>query len=92
MIKSFRHTSIERFFQTGTRAGIQVAHAPRLARQLSALNSARRAENMNLPGWNWHSLKGSLTGNWSVSVNGNWRLTFTFEVGDVVLVDYQDYH
>lgn len=92
MIKHFRHKGIERFFSTGSRAGIQAAHAPRLARQLSALNSARRAEDMNRPGWNWHSLRGSLAGHWSVSVNGNWRLTFTFEDGDAVLVDYQDYH
>ena len=47
---------------------------------------------MNLPGWNLHSLHGNLSGHWSVSVNGNWRITFTFEGVDVVLVDYQDYH
>jgi plasmid maintenance system killer protein len=44
------------------------------------------------PGWDWHPLKGSLSGYWSVSVNGNWRLTFTFENGDAVLIDYQDYN
>jgi len=47
---------------------------------------------MNIPGWQWHSLKGNLAGHWSVSVNGNWRLTFTFEGDDAILVDYQDYH
>ncbi len=47
---------------------------------------------MNRPGWDCHPLKGSLAGHWSVSVNGNWRLTFTFENGDAILVDYQDYH
>jgi proteic killer suppression protein len=47
---------------------------------------------MNRPGWNWHAFKGNLSGHWSVSVNGNWRLTFTFENGDAVLVDCQDYH
>lgn len=46
---------------------------------------------MNRPGWHWHSLKGSLAGHWSVSVNGNWRLTFTSENDDAVLVEYQDY-
>ena len=92
MIKSFRHKGIERFFKPGSRARIQAVHAPRLARKLSALHAARRGEDMNRPGWNWHSLKGSLAGHWSVSVNGNWRLTFTFENDDAVLVDYQDYH
>ena len=92
MIRSFRHKGVERFFQSGSRAGIQAAHAPRLARQLSALDAAARPEDMNRPGWGWHPLKGSLSGHWSVSVNGNWRLTFAFENGDAILVDYQDYH
>ena len=88
MIRSFRHKGIERFFRSGSRAGIQAAHALRLARQLSALD----AEDMNRPGWDWHALKGGLSSHWSVSVNGNWRLTFAFENGDAILVDYQDYH
>jgi proteic killer suppression protein len=47
---------------------------------------------MNLPGWGLHALQGNLQNHWSVSVNGNWRMTFTFEGTDAVLVDYQDYH
>jgi proteic killer suppression protein len=47
---------------------------------------------MNLPGWRLHSLAGDLAGFHSVSVNGNWRMTFTFDDGDAVLVDYLDYH
>ncbi len=47
---------------------------------------------MNRPGWDWHALKGDLSGHWSVGVNGNWHLTFAFENGDATLVDYQDYH
>jgi len=47
---------------------------------------------MNVPGWNLHPLKGTLQNHWSVKVSGNWRLTYTFENGDAVLVDYQDYH
>jgi proteic killer suppression protein len=92
VIRSFRHKGIERFFRSGSRAGIQPMHAPRLGRQLSALDAAKRPEDMNRPGWGWHPLKGKLDGHWAVSVNGNWRLTFTFENGDAVLVDYQDYH
>ena len=92
MIGSFRHNGVERFFRSSSRAGIQVAHAPRPARQLSSLDAATRPEDMNLPGWDWLLLKGGLSGHWSVSVNGNWRLTFAIENGDAVLVDYQDYH
>ena len=47
---------------------------------------------MDVPGWDLHPLKGDLANHWSAKVNANWRITFTFEGEDVVLVDYQDYH
>ena len=47
---------------------------------------------MNLAGWGLHPLRGRLSDHWSVKVGGNWRLTFAFEDGDAVLVDFQDYH
>jgi proteic killer suppression protein len=92
MILSFRHKGIERFFRAGSKAGIQPKHAYKLGDQLTLLNIARSPEEMNVPGWQWHELKGNLAGHWSVSVNGNWRLTFTFEGEDAILVDYRDYH
>jgi len=92
MVKSFEHKGLQAFFETGSKAGIQPHHAPKLARQLARLNAAKVPEDMNLPGWRLHPLVGSLTGHYSVSVNGNWRLTFRFDGGDAVLVDYQDYH
>jgi len=92
MILSFRHKGAEKFFRTGSKAGIQPRHAPKLQDQLTLLNIARKPEEMNVPGWQWHELKGNLAGHWSVSVNGNWRLTFAFEEEDAILVDYQDYH
>ena len=46
---------------------------------------------MDLPGWKFHGLRGNLKNHFSVNVNGNWRLTFTFEGEDAILVDYQDY-
>jgi toxin HigB-1 len=90
--RSFRHKGVERFFKIGSKAGITAAHAPRLTRQLSALNGAREPADMNLPGWGLYALKGMLSNHWSVSVSGNWRLTFTFKDGDAELIDYQDYH
>lgn len=53
---------------------------------------AKGAEDMNAPGWGWHLLSGNLAQHYAVTVNGNWRLTFKFEDGDAVLVDYLDYH
>jgi proteic killer suppression protein len=92
VIKSFRHRGIERFFTTGSKAGIQAKHADKLRRQLFALDNARQPKDMNAPGWRLHELKGGLADHWSVDVSGNWRLTFAFENGDAILVDYQDYH
>lgn len=76
----------------GSKAGIQPSHAKRLRLQLGKLDTAKSPKDMDLPGWRLHPLTGNLTGYWAVSVNGNWRLTFSFEGEDAVLVDYQDYH
>jgi toxin HigB-1 len=92
MIRSFRHAGLEKFFLTGSKARIQPAHAAKLRRQLTVLNTARDASRMNVPGWDLHPLKGELANHWSVKVNANWRMTFTFEDENAVLVDYRDYH
>lgn len=92
MIKSFKHKGLEKFFRTGSTAGIQPAHAAKLQILLTALNAASKPEHMNMPGWRLHKLSGNLQGHWSVVVNGNWRLTFRFAGGDAEVVDYQDYH
>lgn len=92
MIRSFRHGGIKAFFQTGSKAGIQPAHAKRLRLQLTRLNASNGPSDMDSPGWRLHPLKGGLAGHWPVDVSGNWRLTFAFEGADAILVDYQDYH
>jgi len=92
MIRSFRHKGLAAFFTRGSKAGIQPKHASKLEEQLTVLNIARKPEEMNVPGWQWHTLSGKLAGHWAVSVNGNWRLIFTFEGEDAILVDYRDYH
>ena len=92
MIRSYRHKGLRRFAETGSKAGIQPDHALRLRRLLTALDVAAKPGDMDAPGNFLHALQGTLEANWSVRVNGNWRLTFRFEGEDVVLVDYQDYH
>jgi proteic killer suppression protein len=92
VIKSFRHKGIERYFKSGSKAGIQSQHARKLRRQLAQLEAANSHQDMNMPGWRLHGLKGELRGHWAIWVDGNWRLTFAFEGEDAVLVDYQDYH
>lgn len=92
MIKSFRHSGVERFFRSGSMAGIQAKHADKLRLQLFVLDNAKRPSDMNAPGWVLHPLKGPMKGHWAVRVSGNWRLTFAFEGENAILVDYQDYH
>jgi toxin HigB-1 len=87
-----RHRGIEKFFVTGSKAGIQTKHENRLRIQLTTLILASSPFDMNRSGWGWHPLQGELKQHWAVTVSGNWRLTFTFEGEDAVLVDYQDYH
>jgi len=92
MIRSFRHTGLAKFFATGSRTGIQAAHAERLRLILAALNAAVAPGDMALPGLKLHPLKGGRSGAWAVSVSGNWRITFRFSGKDAVDVDYEDYH
>ncbi|MBI1627071.1 type II toxin-antitoxin system RelE/ParE family toxin [Comamonas suwonensis] len=92
MIRSFVHKGLERFFKTGSKAGIQAAHESRLRRQLAALNSAKKPSDMGVPGWGLHPLGGDKEGFWSVTVNGNWRVTFKFDGQDAEVVGYEDYH
>jgi proteic killer suppression protein len=92
MIKSFQHKGLKAFFETGSKAGIQAQHATRLNLQLAKLDTTISPDDMNLPNWRLHPLKGNLQNHWAVWVDKNWRLTFTFEGNNAVLVDYQDYH
>ena len=92
MIISFKHTGLERFYKTGSVSGIQAAHARRLRLILSNLDQAESSDDMDLPGLRLHELKGNLKGVWSVTVNGNWRITFKFVGVNAELVNYEDYH
>ena len=92
MIKSFRHKGLQRFFERGIKSGIQSKHARRLRLQLAALDTALTIEDMDIPGYRLHKLKGKAKNRWSIWVNGNWRLTFEFRDGDVHILNYEDYH
>jgi proteic killer suppression protein len=92
MIRNFRHKGLERFFHTGSKAGIQGKHATRLRLQLARLDATSSPADMGLPGWRLHPLKGDLKGRWAVWVDGNYRLIFAFAGEDAVFVDYRDYH
>ncbi len=60
--------------------------------QLAALDTAVSIEDLNIPGYRLHPLKGARKGTWSITVNGNWRVTFEFTNGSAFIVNYEDYH
>ena len=92
MIKSFKHKGLRQFYETGNTAGVQSIHKKRLRLQLVALDTATRIEDMDIPGFRLHPLKGKRRGIWSITVSGNWRITFEFREGNVHIVNYEDYH
>ena len=92
MIKSFRHKGLQRFYELGSSAGINAAHKEKLRMRLVALDTAQCIDDMNLPGFRLHLLKGNKAGLWAIDVNKNWRITFEFHDGNAYVVDYEDYH
>jgi proteic killer suppression protein len=92
MILSVRHKGLRKFYESGSTAGIQASHAKRLRLQLAALETAHVIDDLDIPGFKLHPLKGEMKGRWAISVNGNWRLTFEFRDGNVYVLDYEDYH
>lgn len=92
MILKFRHKGLERFFNKSDYRGIPAQHAARLERLLDRLDAALKPDDMNLPGYRFHPLKGDRKGTYTVSVSGNWRLSFRFAGEDAADIDLEDYH
>jgi proteic killer suppression protein len=92
MIRGFRHTGLRRLYEKGETKGVRQDHVEKLENILAALNVARKPDDMNLPGFGLHPLKGDLKGIWSVTVRANWRVIFRFKDGNARDVDLTDYH
>ena len=92
MIRSFRHRGLKALYGGRTEKRVSPQHVARLRDILAVLDRSREPDDMNLPGFRLHKLKGEFEGRWAVSVSGNWRVTFRFEGGDADDVDYLDYH
>lgn len=92
MITSFRNKALQRLFETGNPRGLSVQDDKRVARILRALEAATKPEDMDLPGYRFHSLVGQDKGRYSVRVTGNWRITFGWDDEDASDVDLEDYH
>ena len=92
MIISWKHKGLKKFFETGSKSGINAQHAKRLKIILQLLHAAVSFDDLNIPGMNFHSLKGKLKSFFAVSVSGNWRVIYKFINSDAADVDYIDYH
>lgn len=92
MIKGIRYEGLKLFYETGKAAGIQPAHARRLGLQLAALDSSRTIEDMDIPGFRVHALKGDRKGQFSIRVNDQFRICFVWTEAGPAEVEIVDYH
>ncbi len=92
-IQSFRHKGLKRLYEEDDVRRVPAASADKLRLMLTIIDTAPGVEEIRLfPGWRLHPLKGDRAGFWSLTVTGNWRLTFRFELGDAFDLDLEDYH
>lgn len=92
MIRSFGHKGLKRLFEDGDRKGMRPDLVEKVENILLVLNRARSPDDMNLPGFRLHPLKGDRKGQWAVTISANWRIVFRFEGDGVAAVDMVDYH
>lgn len=92
MIRTFRHKGLEEFFRDDNARRLNRDHVRKISRLLDRLDASAKPQDMSLPGFDFHQLKGDRKGTYSVSVSGNWRITFRFEGENAVDVDLEDYH
>jgi len=90
MIRSFKNKALEKLYTDGNRSKINPNHVSKILRILDRLDASVNPQDMNLPGYHLHQLKGKSKWLWAVKVSGNWRLTF--EGNDAINIDYLDYH
>ena len=92
MIRSFKDRGLKALYDKRTAGRVAPQHIDKLRDILAVLDRSRTAQDVDLPGYRLHALKGTLKGQYAVYVSGNWRVTFRFEDGHAVDVDYVDYH
>jgi proteic killer suppression protein len=92
VIRSIRHKGLKRLFEDDDPRGVNQDHVGKLRNILARLAAARTVEDVDLPGFRLHPLRGELTGFYAVTVRANWRLIFRFHDGYAEDVDYVDYH
>lgn len=94
MIRSFKSKALRRYWTTGDARSLPADQIERINLRLSALDTATAPEQLDVPGWNFHALKGAMKGRYAIRVTGNWRITFAWDGknADALDVDHEDYH
>ena len=92
MIKTFKSKALASLWSNDTAKGLDARLQIRILKRLDALNAATRPEDMNLPGFDFHALRGHKPTRYTVHINGPWCVTFEFENGDAYRVDLEQYH
>ena len=92
LIKSFRNKALASLWERGKSRKIDARLHGRILRRLDALDRAAEPDDMNVPGFNVHALRGHRPTRYTVHVNGPWSITFEFEDGDAYRVDFEQYH
>lgn len=92
MIRNFRHKGLRLLFEKGDRRKLSAQDVERIENVLLVLNQAQTPEEMDLPGFRLHPLKGDRKGFWAVTVRANWRIVFRIVDGQACDVDLVDYH
>ena len=90
MIRSFLHKGLAELWSTGKTAKVDSRLHKRILLRLDRLDAAVASQEMDVPGFDFHALKGSAR--YTIHVNGPWCLTFEFEAGDAWRVDLEQYH
>jgi proteic killer suppression protein len=92
VIRTFRHRGLKRLYERGDASKLRADQAERLGVALADLHAATKPQDLDLPGYRLHPLKGDRKGFWSIWISANWRITFRMESGDAFDVDLVDYH
>ena len=92
MIKTFKSKALAELWSTSKTTKIDGRLHARILRRLDALNDAVSPDNLNIPGFNFHPLKGFDPTRFTVHINGPWCITFAFHDGDAFDVNLEQYH
>jgi len=92
MIQTYKNKHLEKLLKENRSRGIPQELEKKIRIRLSVIDAALIIDEMRLPGYDLHELKGDRKGTWSIKVSGNWRITFRFEDGKAYDVDLEDYH